>query len=84
VEQRADGRPKLSDLRSSGQIEQDADLVMMLHKADDQTTELIIEKNRHGRTGSVWLAPRFEYMRFAPGKEPVRIEEQPKKRGMQF
>lgn len=84
VEQRADGRPKLSDLRSSGQIEQDADVVMMLHKADDQTTELIIEKNRHGRTGSVWLTPRFEYMRFSPGQEPVRIEEQPKKRGMQF
>lgn len=67
VEQRADGRPKLSDLRSSGQIEQDADVVAMLHKVDDDTTELIVEKNRHGKTGSVWLKPEFYRMRFVPG-----------------
>jgi replicative DNA helicase len=82
VEQRADGRPKLSDLRSSGQIEQDADVVMMLHRADDASTELIVEKNRHGRTGSVWLQPQFDRMRFSLGMPPVSLDEppQPKKR----
>lgn len=71
VEQRADGRPRLSDLRSSGQIEQDADLVMFLHRAGERHTELIVEKNRHGRTGSVWLEPQFQTMKFIPGVEPL-------------
>lgn len=85
VEQRADGRPKLSDLRSSGQIEQDADIVMMLHRTDEHTTELICEKNRHGRTGSVWLSPRFENMRFGVAREPAPIAESAKpKRGLGF
>lgn len=75
VEQRSDGRPKLSDLRSSGQIEQDADVVAMLHRVDDRCTELIVEKNRHGKTGSVWLEPKFEFMRFNAGSEPVSLEE---------
>lgn len=75
VEQRADGRPKLSDLRSSGQIEQDADVVAMLHKVDERCTELIVEKNRHGKTGSVWLEPKFEFMRFMPGNEPINFDD---------
>ena len=80
VEQRQDGRPKLSDLRSSGQIEQDADVVMLMHRVDDSSTELIIEKNRHGQTGSVWLRPEFHRMRFVETSEPVlnRIDMQPK------
>lgn len=77
VEQRSDGRPKLSDLRSSGQIEQDADVVAMLHRIDEHCTELIVEKNRHGRTGSVWLQPVFDRMRFSPGSAPVSIDEPP-------
>ena len=81
VEQRSDGRPKLSDLRSSGQIEQDADVVAMLHRIDEHTTELIVEKNRHGRTGSVWLQPVFDRMRFSPGSAPVSIDEPPAPKG---
>jgi replicative DNA helicase len=58
VEQRADKRPQLSDLRESGDIEQDADVVMFLHsdpaiKSLEVPTELIIEKHRNGPTGSV-------------------------------
>ena len=88
VEQRQDGRPKLSDLRSSGQIEQDADVVMMLHRVDEQCVELIIEKNRHGQTGSAWLRPAFHQMRFTPGSEPAagtqEAELRPMKRGLRF
>lgn len=63
VEHRADKRPTLADLRESGQIEQDADLVMFLHRPDyykkeknnDNKVELILAKNRHGPTGIVNL-----------------------------
>jgi replicative DNA helicase len=59
VEQRADKRPQLSDLRESGDIEADADVVMFLHTPDLNIksiavpTELIIDKHRNGPTGSV-------------------------------
>lgn len=79
VEQRADGRPRLSDLRSSGQIEQDADLVMFLHRAGERNTELIVEKNRHGRTGHLWLEPMFHEMKFIPGVEPLQEPVKPSK-----
>ncbi|MDD2934943.1 MAG: replicative DNA helicase [Candidatus Pacebacteria bacterium] len=55
------GRPKLSDLRDSGSIEQDADVVMFIHreKNDDgeksNVTEILIEKHRNGPTGRVTL-----------------------------
>ncbi len=69
IEQRTDKRPVLSDLRESGNIEQDADIVMFLHRDTPKTeggedttkvvksakTELIIAKNRQGVTGSVNL-----------------------------
>ena len=48
------GRPKLSDLRESGSIEQDADVVMFLHREDEDVREMItvsIEKHRNGPTG---------------------------------
>lgn len=62
VEQRG-GKPKLSDLRDSGSIEQDADVVMFIHKersSDDdsnrsQNIEILIEKHRNGPTGLVRL-----------------------------
>ncbi len=58
-----DARPKLADLRDSGSIEQDADVVMFIHRPkqeDEQAgrgsqTELIIEKHRNGATGTVEL-----------------------------
>lgn len=62
VEQRG-GKPRLSDLRDSGSIEQDADVVMFIHREDkiDKTStrpniaEILIEKHRNGATGSVEL-----------------------------
>lgn len=72
VELREDKRPRLADLRESGSIEQDADVVMFLHRPaaydpEDRPGEadLIIAKNRSGPTGSVTLAWISESMRFA-------------------
>ena len=72
VEQRSDHRPQLSDLRESGAIEQDADLVMLLLREEyynptDENkgvAELIIAKQRNGPVGSLNLAFLGEYMRF--------------------
>ena len=68
-EQRPDHRPVLSDLRESGSIEQDADIVMFLYRDDyynpdterKNVAEVIIAKNRQGSTGTVELAwiPQF-------------------------
>ena len=62
-EQRADHRPMLSDLRESGSIEQDADIVMFLYRDEyynpdtekKNIGEVIVAKNRHGETGAVEL-----------------------------
>src|ERR1700733_3472916 len=62
VESREDKRPRMADLRESGAIEQDADMVLLLHRpeqydANDQPgiAELIVAKNRNGPTGTVKL-----------------------------
>lgn len=52
------GRPRLSDLRDSGSIEQDADVVMFIHRdkeSESQIAEILIEKHRNGATGMVEL-----------------------------
>jgi replicative DNA helicase len=59
-EARADKRPQLSDLRESGAIEQDSDVVMFIHRDDadpekKRQTELIIAKHRNGPTGNIRL-----------------------------
>lgn len=72
VEQRADRKPQLSDLRESGAIEQDADSVMMLYREDyyDPYTDkkwyasVFIRKNRNGPTGEVELYWKPEIMKF--------------------
>ncbi|AAF38014.1 replicative DNA helicase [Chlamydia pneumoniae TW-183] len=71
VEDRANHRPMMSDLRESGSIEQDSDLVMFLlrreyYDPNDKpgTAELIIAKNRHGSIGSVPLVFEKELARF--------------------
>lgn len=76
VESRTGHRPRLSDLRESGALEQDADIVMLIHREDyyrrnenpeatpDGTTEVIVSKNRRGRTGIANLVFKEEYVRF--------------------
>jgi len=72
VEARQDKRPQLSDLRDSGAIEQDADLVMLLYRPgyyssvpeDESMAELIVAKHRNGPTGVVRLIFLKEYTRF--------------------
>ena len=77
IEQRQDKKPMLSDLRESGSIEQDADIVAFLHREDyyhneeeaggipNNTVEVIIEKNRSGARGSVELMFQKEYNKFS-------------------
>ena len=75
TETRQDRRPQLSDLRDSGEIEQDADIVVMLHREDLSNpapewrgiAELIIRKNRNGPLGEVILAmdgPTMQFSRY--------------------
>ncbi len=71
VESRSDHRPMLSDLRESGAIEQDADIVSFLYKehaydpeADPSIVELIIAKHRAGSTGTVTLGWDGDHTRF--------------------
>lgn len=79
VEQRQDKRPVLSDIRESGSIEQDADIVAFLYRDDyyrkegdedeeaieDNTVEVILEKNRAGARGTVKLIFQKEYNKFS-------------------
>jgi len=75
-----DHRPQLADLRESGAIEQDADMVLFVYRdaiyneeADPRDAELIIAKNRNGETGTIELVFFGENTRFlsraAPGQE---------------
>jgi replicative DNA helicase len=70
VEQRQDKRPMMSDIRDSGQIEQDADVIAFLYREDyynreeqNKLVEVIIQKNREGEVGTVQLAFEKEYGR---------------------
>ena len=77
VEQRPDHRPMLSDLRESGAIEQDADVVMFLYRDDyynhdtekKDVAEVIIAKQRNGPIGTVELAWLPRYTKFANMKK---------------
>jgi replicative DNA helicase len=73
AEQRADKRPQLSDLRESGAIEQDADIVILLHREDFYDREsnrageadLIVAKNRNGPTKDIPVSSALHYSCFA-------------------
>ena len=80
VEKREDKHPLLSDLRESGAIEQDADIVLFIYlddyyndeSEDKNVAEIIIAKNRHGSTGSLKLQWVGQYTTFS---NPDRIHE---------
>lgn len=68
-------KPMLSDLKDSGSIEQDADMVMFIHREDaykksdeekNNEAEIFVQKNRHGPTGTVRLRFTPQYMKFTP------------------
>lgn len=72
VEQRADKRPQLSDLRESGSIEQDSDVVMFLYRDElynpntehPNQAEVIVAKHRNGPTDTIWLYFRKDLTQF--------------------
>ena len=80
MENREDRRPRMADLRESGAIEQDADMVLLLHRPEyydpnDQPgiAEVIVAKNRNGPTGSIKLTfdknlTRFEDVSNLPSR----------------
>ena len=87
-EKRTDHRPVLSDLRDSGSIEQDADIVLFLYRddyysnseggapgedADQNSCECIVAKNRHGESKAVPMHWQGEFMRFT-SREVIRHE----------
>lgn len=77
-EGRGDRRPVLADLRESGAVEQDADVVILLHAPDEDSDDLdlIVAKNRHGIAGKVSLTRRGEYARVEPRRwVPTRTYE---------
>jgi len=84
-EGRVGHRPMMSDLRESGSIEQDADVVMLLHRKDyyhrgekeyepDNTADIIIAKQRNGPTGNVGLVFREKFTRFENAAQTSRQE----------
>lgn len=90
-EKRQDKRPMLSDLRQSGSIEQDANIVAFLYREvvyspnhmQSHIAELIIRKLRHGKTGTIPLLTEFQYCRFRHTEEEItEYQEEPKRKGM--
>ena len=90
IEKRDGHRPQLSDLRDSGAIEQDADIVMFLHNPekyndipaqdDPGKVELILAKHRNGQIGSVNLRWVGEYTTFVNYSDKVKIEDKPERK----
>lgn len=92
AENREDHRPRMADLRESGSIEQDADVVMMLHREDyynqnkpdfepSNIAELIIAKQRNGPTGTVrltWVGTSMKFKDFSPMMPPVEAPRGPR------
>lgn len=83
-ENRQDKTPLPSDLRESGSLEQDADMVLLLHRPEyyDESdrpgqAELIIGKHRGGPTGKVQLIPLLEFSKFANGAGKFAVVNEP-------
>ena len=77
-EGRADKRPQMSDLRDSGQLEQEADVVILIHRKDYYDKEIaeageaefIVAKHRQGATDTLTLVSQLHYSRFGDWKSP--------------
>lgn len=81
------GRPEMKNLRDSGSIEQDADIIIFLHdedyegtRGDHSLTEIIIGKQRLGATGSTYLQPELAFSRFADTKRLPEVKSDPEKK----
>jgi replicative DNA helicase len=87
VEQRTDKRPVLSDLRESGSLEQDADVVMFIYRPDQyekdtqklNVAEIIVAKHRNGPTGSVELIFRSSLAKFENAATRILEFNEPRK-----
>jgi replicative DNA helicase len=91
AENREDHRPRMSDLRESGSIEQDADMVLMLHREDyyeqhkedyvpTNIAELIIAKQRNGPTGTArmtWVGSSTKFKNYSPAMAPPDYRSAP-------
>ncbi len=83
-EQRADKKPMLSDLRESGSIEQDADVVILLHRDDlydslmrQGEADLIVAKHRNGPTRTITVASQLHFARFSDMAASSSFASQP-------
>lgn len=68
-EGRTDGMPRMSDLRESGALEQDADVILLLHRDPEKAGDVLnigVPKNRHGQIGALQLAWEGHYARVLP------------------
>jgi replicative DNA helicase len=82
VEQRSEKRPMLSDLRESGSLEQDADIVMFIHKKDEpddakqlELIELIVAKHRNGPTRDIQMVFKKDLAQFYSVKPKPKPDE---------
>ena len=78
------GKPEMKNLRDSGSIEQDADIVIFLHdedyegnRGDHSLTEIIVGKHRNGATGSTYLQPELAFSRFVDTKRLPEAKPEP-------
>lgn len=80
----ANARPTLASLRDSGDIEQDADVVVFLHRPDEQQRddlELIVSKQRNGECGHRWLRFDGSRMTFHESEGPAHVEQPARRSG---